>query len=64
MTLSEWKGLGLTQEVLAELTRRINEHKENLVFSAGIDPRLDSYRGGAIAALKDVVEFHFDEGDS
>ncbi len=55
MTLSDWKHLEVTQEVLLELQRRIDVLSEELVMSAGIDPRLDAYRSGAIAALRDVV---------
>lgn len=61
MTLSEWKGLVITQEVMHELERRIQEQTDLLITSAGHDPRLDSFRSGVIAALKDVVSFQFDE---
>ena len=61
MTLSEWKSLAITQEYMAELKRRIEDQKEDLVLSAGVNPIRDSYRSGIIAALTDAVEFHFDE---
>lgn len=61
MTLSEWKSLAITQEFIAELKRRANEQKDMLVTSAGRDPILDSFRSGVIAAISDVVDFHFDE---
>jgi hypothetical protein len=64
VTLSDWKEMAITQEFLAELQRRLNAEKESLTESAGVDPRLDSYRAGVIAALKDVVDFHFDEENS
>ncbi len=61
MTLRDWKDLSITQEFLMELKRRSEVLKEDLAQSAGVDSRLDSYRCGAIAALKDVIEFTFDE---
>jgi hypothetical protein len=61
VTLTDWKSLAITQEFIAELKRRVLEQTELLSGSAGVDPRTDSYRAGVIAALKDVVEFHFDE---
>jgi hypothetical protein len=64
VTLSDWKSLTITEEFVAELQRRLDEQKEELTDSAGVDPRLDSYRSGVIAALKDVVDFHFEEGNS
>ena len=61
MTLNDWRSLELTQEILMELKRRSDDLKEALVESAGVDPRLDSYRAGAIAALKDIISFEFTE---
>lgn len=64
MTLTEWKNLAITEEFLAELKRRINDTKDELAASAGVNPILDSYRSGIIAALGDAVDFHFDEEGS
>lgn len=61
MTLTDWKSLLVTQEFMGELKRRIEDQKEELASSAGVNSQLDSYRSGVIAALKDVVDFHFDE---
>jgi hypothetical protein len=60
VTLSEWKSLAVTQEFMAELNSRIESYTEQLVTSAGVSPVADSYRSGAIMALRDVVDFHFD----
>lgn len=59
--LNEWKHLDITQEVFLELNRRVKDYTEELVNSAGVDSRRDSFLAGAIAALKDVVDFQFDE---
>lgn len=61
MTLNDWKSLEITEEILNELKRRVENLKESLVESAGVDPRLDAYRSGAIAAFKDVLSFEFEE---
>lgn len=58
MTLKEWAGLEITQEFILEFKDRIKDLSEALVTSAGVDPRYDAYRSGAIAACKDVVNFH------
>lgn len=60
MTLTDWKNLPITEEFLLELKRRVVELKDALAGSAGINPQADSFRSGAIAALEDVVNFHFD----
>jgi hypothetical protein len=59
VTLNEWKSLEITREFVDVFKRRIEEQKESLASSAGVDSRLDSWRSGVIAALSDVV--HFDE---
>lgn len=64
MTLSEWKSLGITEEFMSELKRRISEMKDQLGVSAGVNPQADSYRSGVINALQDVVDFHFDDEES
>lgn len=64
MKLRDWKQLVITQEVLAELKKRVESLKDSLVQSAGVDPRLDSYRSGAIAALQDVINFQFDDEET
>lgn len=61
MTLSDWKNLSITQEIFAELKRRQEDLKENLVVSAGQNPILDSYRSGAILTLEDVLNIELNE---
>lgn len=63
LTLEDWKNLAITQEYLAELKRRIEEQKELLAGSAGVNSAVDSYRSGVIAAYKDAVDFSF-EGET
>lgn len=61
MTLSDWKTLSITQEFMGEFKRRQRTLTEELADSAGVDPRLDAYRAGVIAALKDLVDFQIEE---
>ena len=61
MNLTEWKELKETQELMLGTDRRINDCIEQLVGSAGVDPRRDSFLAGVIAALRDVVEIKFEE---
>lgn len=61
MTLSDWKNLSITQEIFAELKRRQEDLKENLVVSAGQNPIIDSYRSGAILTLEDVLNIELNE---
>ncbi len=61
MNLKEWKELKETQEVMFEIQRRIDDCTEQLVASAGIDPRRDSYLAGVVAALRDVTEITIEE---
>lgn len=61
MTLSDWRQLDATQEVFLEIKRRMDVLTEELVLSAGNDPRLDAYRSGAIAAFRDVVGITLEE---
>lgn len=63
MTLNEWNSFSITQEFVAELKRRQVEVRDKLAMSAGIDPRLDSYRSGVYAALEDVINFRFEENE-
>ncbi len=61
MTLNDWKSLEITEEILNELKKRVDILTESLVESAGVDPRRDAFHSGAIAALRDVLSFEFDE---
>jgi hypothetical protein len=64
VTLSEWRGFAITQEVMAELKRRQTEAKEALAYNAGINPRMDAWRSGAIAAYEDMLNIQLDEETS
>lgn len=61
MTLSDWKQLSITQEILAELKRRQNWAKEELAEQAGINPLLDREKVGAIKAYQDMLDIELEE---
>ena len=61
MTQSEfqqWQHHFITQEFFIQVKNQIEEQKEALSGSAGIDPTLDNYRRGYIAAMNNVLHFY------
>lgn len=61
MTLNEWKGIDLTQEILLEIKRRQDWAKERLIDTAGLDPLEDRKLVGVIAAYEDVLNIELEE---
>lgn len=57
----DWKSNPVTKAVLNEICRRIFDAREHLGANAGIDPLLDRYQVGAIAAYGDLLNIEFDE---
>lgn len=60
MTLQEWKGFSVTQEIMGELRKRQAEAKEYLAHNAGIDPLRDRWYTGTIAAYEDMLNIELD----
>jgi hypothetical protein len=61
VTLNDWKGLAITQVILAEFKRRQRDLKEELAISAGVNPLDDRFKAGVIAAYEDVVNIELDD---
>lgn len=61
---SDWKQQPITKEVFTGIARRIEDLKEELAFSAGIDPIQDALKRGAITALRDILNMEYVEGEA
>ncbi len=61
MTLSDWKHLEITQEILGALKERQAYLKEVLSESAGIDPLEDRWKTGVIAGYQDILDIEVEE---
>lgn len=57
----DWKAGPITKAVFAQIRNNIRGLQEELGESAGIDPRADAIKVGAIRAYNDVLELDFDE---
>lgn len=57
----DWKSNPTTKEVFNQLRQYIEGLQVELGQSAGIDPRLDSIKVGAIQAYNDILGIEFDE---
>ena len=64
MTLSEWKGFSLTQEIMGELKRRQEWLKEQLAEQAGLNPIADREKVGAIKAYQDMLDIELADEES
>jgi hypothetical protein len=58
----DWKHNLVTQSIFANLQSRVDEMKEYLAASAGVDARQDAIYVGYILAVKDMLNIEF-EGD-
>lgn len=61
MTQSEfqqWQHSFITQEYFEQVKVQIQVMKDELGGSAGLDPTLDNYRRGYIAAMNNVLHFY------
>jgi hypothetical protein len=56
VTLSEWKGFSITQEIMGEIRRRQEWLKDQLAEQAGLDPVTDREKVGAIKAYQDILD--------
>lgn len=61
MTLNEWKGFEITQEVVGAIKNLRAYAIEQLAESAGIDPLKDRWLCGAIAAYNDFLDIQIEE---
>lgn len=52
----EWKNHAITKEVFLEVRQRIEDCKEILGATAGIDPDKDRLMCGMIQAFRDILE--------
>lgn len=59
----DWKRHPVTQAVMSQIQGRINDMKEMLADSAGINPLQDREYVGAIKAYRDFLEIQY-EGES
>lgn len=57
----EWKNSMVTQEFLKSIELRIEEIKENLVVSAGVEPLQDRFLAGMVHAYKEVKDVAMEE---
>lgn len=58
----DWKRHPVTQQVFSQLEARVTEIADQMVSQAGyIDPRMNAYMGGSIAAYKDMLLIDFEE---
>jgi len=64
VTLSEWKGFSLTQEIMGELKRRQEWLKEQLAEQAGLNPIADREKVGAIKAYQDMLDIELADEES
>jgi len=63
MTKSEfidWKKSNVTQVIFARLKDRVENLKENLIFSAGQNPIQDAAISGSIRAYLDLLNIDFE----
>jgi hypothetical protein len=61
MTASEfqqWQHHFITQEYFIQVKDQIEGMKDALSGSAGLDPTMDNFRRGYIAAMYNVLQFH------
>lgn len=61
MTQSEfqqWQHHFITQEFFDQVKGQVQVMKDELGGSAGLDPTLDNYRRGYIAAMNNVLHFY------
>lgn len=58
---SEWRSNPTTKAFYAAVVDYIEQIKENLTYTAGINSEDDNYKRGAIAAMRDVLQFKIDD---
>lgn len=57
----DWKSNPITKQLLNDLQDRIRNLQAELGVQAGLDPRLDALKVGAIQAYTDLLDLDFDE---
>jgi len=57
----DWKQHPITKEVFAILREKIYGMQIELGMSAGVDPRLDAMKVGAIQACNDVLDLEWED---
>ena len=57
----DWKSNPVTKAVFTKLLNRIDELQAELGQQAGINPRMDAIKVGAIQAYSDLLDLDFDE---
>jgi hypothetical protein len=58
VTFYDWKALSITQVIIAELQKRVENYLEELAQSAGVDPLEDRRKCGIIAAYREIINIH------
>jgi len=64
VTLSEWKSLPITGELMGEWKRRQESAKEYLAKHAGLEPLQDRWYTGVIAAYEDMLDIELDDEEA
>jgi hypothetical protein len=64
VNLYDWKNLGITVEIMAELKRRQSFLKEQLADQAGLDPLADREKVGLIKGYEDMLNIELDDDGS
>lgn len=59
----DWKNSPLTSELFARIKAHISGLQYELGVSAGIDPRQDAIKVGAIQAYTDILDIEFEGGE-
>jgi hypothetical protein len=57
----EWRSNPTTKAFHAAVIDYIEQVKDSLSVSAGLDANEDNYKRGAIAAMRDVLQFRIDD---
>lgn len=57
----EWRASPVTKQVFTSILNRVYDLQVDLGLSAGIDPREDAKKVGAIQAYTDLLNLDYDE---
>lgn len=61
MNLYDWKNHEITQVIFKELKSRQEHLRDELSQTAGVDPLMDRWKCGVIAAYEDILSIELDE---
>ena len=60
---TNWKADSVTQAYFYAIVERIEDAKETLAGSAGLDPSSDNWFRGFIAGQRDMLDVRVDDGE-